>query len=123
MFSAPLLDEETLANLTNDIGKETVVLVIAQSIKELAERAGVLEQALISMDRLALQKVAHSISGIAGTIGALALRSIATNVELQCKDNLEIADIDHLELFKALILQSAEQLTAHHGFLIANECA
>ena len=120
MSSASLIDEMTLANLTTDIGKEAVILVIAQSIIEFAQRAVILEQAIISMDRLALQKIAHSVSGIAGTIGALPLRSIATNVEIQCKDNLDIVDIEHLELFKSLIVKSAQQLKVHHGYLIAN---
>lgn len=121
MSETLLLDEATLSNLAIDIGKDAVAKVLTESVKELDERALALRQALQSMDIIAVKKLAHSIAGIAGTIGALQLRNIATAVELRCDGNLELPEFDQSNLFKLLIAQSVEQLTAYYGQLTADE--
>lgn len=119
MSNAPLLDEESLANLASDLGDDFVILVLARSIGELAERAIVLEQAKEMQDGLALKKVAHSISGIAATIGALQLRDAAKDVELNFRNSWDSADQDQLSSFNSLIAKSAERLKIQHALLSA----
>lgn len=81
--SFKLLDEETL-NMLNEYasGSPEIVQDIIDSFEpEASKLLEEIKEAQDSKDVLKLQKAAHSLSGISGSIGAKRLRQVASDTE------------------------------------------
>ncbi len=82
----PLLDEERLALLAEDLGREKLAELCEAARQSIAETEREMAVAWIAGDRLLIGRHAHRLVGAAANFGLPAMAALARKIEDSCRD-------------------------------------
>lgn len=96
MKTPMVLNEETLANLSANIGPDGVAEVLHMHVRESATDVNALERASALGDVQESMRLAHKIKGGSGAAGADIMLLLASSIE-------SLARVGELELFRPIV--------------------
>lgn len=96
MKTPKVLNEETLANLSANIGPDGVAEVLHMHVRESASDVAALERATALGDVQESMRLAHKIKGGSGAAGADIMLLLASAIE-------SLARVGELELFRPVV--------------------
>lgn len=85
MSESPL-DPVALDTMREEIGDETLAVIVAAARDDLVRRSERCRQALLAGDREGARASAHAVKGVAGSIGAKILQQTAAGIEDAAKN-------------------------------------
>lgn len=82
-----LLDDHVLAQLTQDIGAETLPIILQSFIAETKTRLNDMKSLTENQDWVNLGKEAHTLKSTSGSFGLMPLHEMAKNLDQACRQN------------------------------------
>lgn len=82
-----LIDQAVLVDLNQQVGPESVQLIVSAMLADLGPAVGRIEQARTDRDRDLLQREAHRLKGAVGSLGARDLAARLLQVQLSAAED------------------------------------